>query len=180
LTSSRRATKAKGALSTTSHRLLIDEQKEKKRANEKQCRRDRAVSKKLQKDDIASLTAKNARLTNALSSPRGLLSRLAPKVKTAATVRTKSTTARMWVHLVRRLTQLCCSRSCDWRVVPTSGCGAGLASQWLYSTSVDRLHSIFTRDDQRGQASCPTAAARCLGGADRGAVHRRIRLAAYM
>jgi hypothetical protein len=67
LTSSRRATKAKGALSTTSHRLLIDEQKEKKRANEKQCRRDRAVSKKLQKDDIASLTAKNARLTNALS-----------------------------------------------------------------------------------------------------------------
>jgi hypothetical protein len=62
-----RKVKASDAASTKPPRVLTDEQKEKKRSNEKQRQRDQRVSENLRRDEIASLSAKNARLAKRLS-----------------------------------------------------------------------------------------------------------------
>jgi hypothetical protein len=62
-----RKVKTPDAASTKTRSALTDEQKEKKRSKDRQRRRDQRVSEKLRVDEIASLSAKNDRLTKRLS-----------------------------------------------------------------------------------------------------------------
>jgi hypothetical protein len=59
--------KTPDAASTKTRIVLTDEQKEMKRSKDRQRRRDQRVSEKLRVDEIASLSAKNDRLTKRLS-----------------------------------------------------------------------------------------------------------------
>ena len=65
--SARRTTKPMGTASTTPPRVRTEEQKEQKRLYDQQRRRDQRVSESLRLDEIASLSAKNDRLTKRLS-----------------------------------------------------------------------------------------------------------------
>jgi hypothetical protein len=66
-TSTPRKVKTPDAASTKTRSVLMDEQKEKKRSKDRQRRRDQRVSEKLRVDEIASLSAKNDRMTKRLS-----------------------------------------------------------------------------------------------------------------